>query len=124
MYFFNSLVVATITTIGQVIFAALAGYAFARLNFKYKNALFLLILITMLIPPQVNIIPLFFLMRELHLIDTYQALILPALFGGFCRAALAESYGNIDLRITAQNGERYGVADFELADSDVKSVGA
>lgn len=46
------------------------------------------------------------------------------LFGGFCRAALAESYGNIDLRIAAQNGERYGVADFELADSDVKSVGA
>ena len=36
----------------------------------------------MLIPPQVNIIPLFFLMRELHLIDTYQALILPGLFGG------------------------------------------
>lgn len=83
LYFFNSLVVATITTIGQVIFSALAGYAFARLDFKYKNALFLLILITMLIPPQVNIIPLFFLMRELHLIDTYQALILPALFGGF-----------------------------------------
>ena len=83
LYFFNSLLVATITTIGQVIFASLAGYAFARLNFKYKNALFLIILITMLIPPQVNIIPLFFLMRELHLIDTYQALILPALFGGF-----------------------------------------
>ena len=78
LYFFNSLLVATITTIGQVIFASLAGYAFARLNFKYKNALFLIILITMLIPPQVNIIPLFFLMRELHLIDTYQALILPA----------------------------------------------
>lgn len=82
-YFLNSLIVASITTIGQVLFAALAGYAFARMNFKYKNALFLIILITMLIPPQVNIIPLFFLMRELHLIDTYQALILPALFGGF-----------------------------------------
>lgn len=37
----------------------------------------------MLIPPQVNIIPLFFLMREMHLVDTYQALILPGLFGGF-----------------------------------------
>ena len=83
VYFFNSLVVATIATVGQVIFASLAGYAFARLNFKYRNALFLLFLITMLIPPQVNIIPLFFLMREMHLIDTYQALILPALFGGF-----------------------------------------
>lgn len=82
-YFMNSLIVASITTFGQVIFAALAGYAFARLNFKYKNVLFLIILITMLIPPQVNIIPLFFLMRELHLIDTYSALILPGLFGGF-----------------------------------------
>lgn len=82
-YFFNSLVVATVTTIGQVLFASLAGYAFARLNFKFRNGLFLIILITMLIPPQVNIIPLFFIMRELHLIDTYQALILPALFGGF-----------------------------------------
>lgn len=82
-YFFNSLIVALITTVGQVIFASMAGYAFARMNFKYKNALFLAILITMLVPPQVNIIPLFFLMRELHLINTYQALILPALFGGF-----------------------------------------
>ncbi len=83
LYFFNSLVVAVITTLGQSIFASLAGYAFARMNFKYRDTLFLIILITMLIPPQVNIIPLFFLMRELHLIDTYQALILPALFGGF-----------------------------------------
>ena len=82
-YFLNSLLVATITTFGQVLFASMAGYAFARLDFKFKNAIFLLILITMLIPPQVNIIPLFFLMRELHLINTYQALILPALFGGF-----------------------------------------
>lgn len=83
IYFFNSLVVALIATIGQVIFSSLAGYAFARMRFKYRDTLFLIILITMLIPPQVNIIPLFFLMREMHLIDTYQALILPALFGGF-----------------------------------------
>lgn len=82
-YFLNSLIVATAATVGQVIFSALAGYAFARMQFKFRDAVFLLILITMLIPPQVNIIPLFFLMRELHLIDTYQALIWPALFGGF-----------------------------------------
>ncbi len=82
-YFFNSLIVATITTAGQVIISSMAGYAFARLNFKYRDTIFLVILITMLVPPQVNIIPLFFLMRELHLIDTYQALILPGLFGGF-----------------------------------------
>lgn len=82
-YFFNSLVVAVITTIGQVLFASLAGYAFARMKFPFKNAIFLIVLITMLVPPQVNIIPLFFIMREMHLIDTYQALILPGLFGGF-----------------------------------------
>ena len=82
-FFFNSLVVAVITTFGQVLFASMAGYAFARFNFKGRDLLFLIVLITMLIPPQVNIIPLFFIMRELHLIDTYSALILPGLFGGF-----------------------------------------
>ncbi|MBP3925175.1 carbohydrate ABC transporter permease [bacterium] len=82
-YFLNSLIVATIATAGQVIISALAGYAFARIKFPFRNGLFLMFLITMLIPPQVNIIPLFFLMRELHLVDTYQALIWPALFGGF-----------------------------------------
>ena len=82
-YFFNSLLVTVLTTVGQVVFASMAGYAFARLKFFGRDALFLVVLITMLIPPQVNIIPLFFLMRELHLIDTYSALILPGLFGGF-----------------------------------------
>ena len=82
-YFANSLFVALVTTIGQVVFSALAGYAFAMLNFKFRNGLFLLILITMLVPPQVNIIPLFFLMRQLNWINSYQALILPGLFGGF-----------------------------------------
>ena len=81
-YFLNSLIVASVTTFFTVIFASLAGYAFARMKFKFKNALFLIILVTMLIPPQVNIIPLFFLMRELHLINSYPALILPGLFGG------------------------------------------
>lgn len=82
-YFINSLFTALVTTVGQVIIAALAGYAFARMKFKGRDALFLIILITMLVPPQVNIIPLFFLMRQFHWINTYQALILPGLFGCF-----------------------------------------
>ena len=82
-YFFNSLFVSVLTTIGQVIIATLAGYGFARFSFRYKNLIFFIILITMFIPPQVNIIPLFFLMRELHLVDSYPALILPGIFGGF-----------------------------------------
>ena len=82
-YFLNSLVVATMTTFGQVMFSAFAGYAFARLRFRGSNIIFLIILITMMIPPQVKIIPLFFLMREFHLVNTYQALIIPGFFGGF-----------------------------------------
>lgn len=83
VYFLNSLFIATLTTIGQVIISSMAAYAFARLNFKGRDILFFIFLATMMIPPQVNIIPLFFIMREFHWIDTYQALIIPGLFGGF-----------------------------------------
>ncbi len=82
-YFLNSMFVAFATTIGQVIISAMAGYSFARFNFKYKELLFILILISMMIPPQVNIIPLFFIMKQFHWLDTYWALIVPGLFGGF-----------------------------------------
>lgn len=82
-YFFNSFLVSTLTTIGQVLISAFAGYAFARLEFRFKEPLFIMLLITMMVPPQVNIIPLFFVMRELNWIDTYQGLIVPGLFGGF-----------------------------------------
>lgn len=82
-YFINSFFVAVITTLLNVIISTLAGYAFARLKFKCKNKLFLIVILTMMIPPQVNIIPLFFLVRELNLINTYWALILPGIISGF-----------------------------------------
>ncbi len=82
-YFFNSMFVAIATTIGQVIISALAGYFFARFEFKYKEPLFMLILVSMMIPPQVNIIPLFYIMKQFNWLDTYWALIVPGLFGGF-----------------------------------------
>lgn len=82
-YFFNSLIVALFTTIGQVIISALAGYGFARLKFKGSDILFFIIVLTMMIPPQVNIVPLFYLMSKLGWINTYQALIIPGIFGGF-----------------------------------------
>ncbi len=82
-YFYNSMFVAIATTIGQVIISAAAGYGFARFKFKYKEILFVLILVSMMIPPQVNIVPLFFIMKQFNWIDTYWALIVPGLFGGF-----------------------------------------
>lgn len=82
-YFFNSAFVAILTTVGQIIIASMAAYAFARLKFKGRDVLFFILLATMMIPPQVNIVPLFFIMREFHWIDTHYALIMPGLFGGF-----------------------------------------
>ncbi len=82
-YFLNSLIVALTTTIGQVIIASLAGYGFARFNFKYKEILFYIIILSMMVPSQVNIVPLFYLMSKLGWINTYQAMIVPGFFGGF-----------------------------------------
>ncbi len=82
-YFLNSLLVALLTTLGQVAVSALAGYGFARMDFKGRDALFFIIILTMMVPPQVNIVPLFYLMSKLGWINTYQALIVPGIFGGF-----------------------------------------
>lgn len=82
-YFLNSLFVSVVTTIGQIIIASMAGYAFARFEFRGKEVLFIIILMTMMVPPQVNIIPLFYLMREFGWINTYFGLIVPGFFGGF-----------------------------------------
>lgn len=82
-YFLNSLIVALVTTLGQVIISAFAGYGFARLKFKGSEVIFFIIVLTMMIPPQVNIVPLFWLISKLGWINTYQAMIVPALFGGF-----------------------------------------
>ena len=82
-YFLNSMIVALCTTVGQVLISALAGYGFARLQFKGKEVLFFIVILTMMVPPQVNIVPLFYLMSKLGWINTYQGLIVPGIFGGF-----------------------------------------
>lgn len=80
---FNSLFVTTCTVLGQLLTAALAGYAFARLEFPGKTVLFWLIMATLMIPLQATIIPVFVLISKLKLTDTLASLILPALFTAF-----------------------------------------
>lgn len=79
----NSTAVAGSVTILQLISSSLAAYAFARLRFAGRDRLFLLYLGTLMVPPQVTLIPNYVLMRYLGWIDSYQALILPAAFGAF-----------------------------------------
>lgn len=82
-YLFNSLFVAVGVTVGEVLTSALAAYAFARLRFPGRDAMFLLYLATLMIPGQVTIIPNFILMRYLGWINTYQGLIIPTAFTAF-----------------------------------------
>jgi multiple sugar transport system permease protein len=82
-YFINSLFVALATTLGQVIISATAAYGFARMKFPCRDILFFIVLATMMIPLKSILFHFFFIMRELSWIDTYQALIVPGLFGGF-----------------------------------------
>ena len=79
-FFFNSLFVATATTVAVVVTSSMAGYSFARLRFPGRDMIFLAYLATIMIPFPVLIIPLFILMRQLGLVDTLAGLILPAAF--------------------------------------------
>ncbi|MFJ4030051.1 carbohydrate ABC transporter permease [Paenarthrobacter sp. NPDC089989] len=82
----NSALVTGLIAVGQMITAALAGYAFAHLKFRGRGALFSIVLATMMVPAQVTIVPVFMLIRGVGLSDTLLALILPAIptaFGTF-----------------------------------------
>ncbi|MFC5929006.1 carbohydrate ABC transporter permease [Cryobacterium melibiosiphilum] len=79
-YLLNSVLVATIITAGQVFFGALAAYAFARLRWPGRNAVFFLFLIALMVPPIFTQLPNFLLMRDLGLINTYAGIVLPFFF--------------------------------------------
>ncbi len=83
MFYKNSILFAGSVTLGTLFFSSLAGYAYAKLNFKGKNLLFIITLTAMMIPFQVTMIPLFVELNFMKLLDTMGALILPRLCGAF-----------------------------------------
>ncbi len=82
-YIKNTVIFAGGTVITSIFFDSLAGYAFARMNFKGKSVLFYFILLTMMIPFQVFMIPLFIQVNLLGLLDTYAGLIIPRMTTAF-----------------------------------------
>jgi ABC-type glycerol-3-phosphate transport system permease component len=73
----NSFIVAIFGTLSTVFLCSLAGFAFAKYRFPGRDGLFLFLLATMMIPPEVGIVPTFLIMRRLHWINNYLALIVP-----------------------------------------------
>jgi len=79
----NSVIVTTFAVLGQLATSALSAYAFARMHWRGRDAVFLLYLATLMVPAQVTITPLFILMQRLGWVDTYQGLIAPGLVSAF-----------------------------------------
>jgi multiple sugar transport system permease protein len=78
----NTVLVTVLAVAGQCLTCSLAGYAFARLRFRGREALFLCVLAAMMLPDQVAALPRFLLFRALGMVDTYWPLVLPTVLGG------------------------------------------
>ncbi|WP_329110687.1 carbohydrate ABC transporter permease [Micromonospora sp. NBC_01699] len=83
LYFFNSALVATAVTVGNLFFCSLLGYALAKLRYPGKRLLFLVVLGMLMVPGMVTFVPQFVLVSNMGLTNTYAGLILPFLAGPF-----------------------------------------
>ncbi|GAB2605323.1 carbohydrate ABC transporter permease [Kribbella endophytica] len=81
--FLNTVLMAGLRTIGQVLFCSMAAYAFARLRFPGRNVLFGVLLSVLMVPPQLFIIPQYQIMADLGWLNSLQALVVPGLFSAF-----------------------------------------
>jgi len=81
LFFRNSFFICLLATAGQLLSSSVVAFGFARIRFAGRDALFLLVLATMMIPYQVTMIPLFLLFREIGWVDSFLPLIVPQFFG-------------------------------------------
>jgi multiple sugar transport system permease protein len=82
VWYRNTLEVVILATLGTVVTACVVAYGFARFDFRFKNALFMITLATMMLPSQVSLIPRYILFHSMGWIDTLYPLWVPAWFGG------------------------------------------
>ncbi|SBS69838.1 carbohydrate ABC transporter permease [uncultured Microbacterium sp.] len=80
-FFFNSVVVALVVVLGNIAFCSMVAYALAKMQFPGKKVLFVLVLLTLMVPGVVTLVPMFVLVANMGLVNTYPALILPFLAG-------------------------------------------
>ncbi|WP_448523798.1 carbohydrate ABC transporter permease [Pseudothermotoga sp.] len=112
-YLLNSTVVSVCSVLGNLFFCSLVAYAFARKRFRRKELLFSIVLSTMMIPPQVTIIPTFILMRKLNLINTYWALVLPNLVTPFGIFLMRQYFEQLPMELD-QAAKIDGAGDFRI----------
>lgn len=99
-YYFNSVKVAVLSVLGQLVVTTLAAYAFGRLRFRGKEVLYALYLATMMVPAQVIILPKYLYFSQLGLTNTHLALILPSLFSVFGVLLMRGAFASIPFELT------------------------
>jgi len=80
-FFINSTLITVLATIGSVVSSIVVAYSFARIDWKGRDALFFIVIVTMMIPHEITLVPRFILFRNLGWLDTYLPLIVPEYFG-------------------------------------------
>lgn len=97
-HYINSLYITAIITVVTVFLSAMSGYAFARVKFPGRSALFLILLSSMMMPAEVTIIPNFFMMKQFNLINSHVPVILLGIFGAqgaFCAFTMRQYFLSI-----------------------------
>lgn len=82
-FYFNTIVYSVIRTIAQLVLCSMAAYAFARIEFPFKNFLFIALLAVLMVPTQIFLLPQYLLIHKLGLLNTMTGLLLPGLFSSF-----------------------------------------
>ncbi|CAJ1193510.1 Lactose transport system permease protein LacG [Companilactobacillus paralimentarius] len=91
-YLANTVVIATITMFAQLLFCSMSAYAFVFLKFRFRKTFFTLLLVTMMLPFEAEIIPNFATVKQMGLLDNYAALIIPFLTSAFGTFMLRQSF--------------------------------
>jgi len=111
--YINSIIVSTAITLLVLFTASTAGYLFAKLRFRGRNILFMFVISSMMIPPQIAIIPLFYMVVEFKMINSYLGLIFPFAMSGFGIFLMKQFVGGIpDSLIDAARID--GSSDFQI----------
>jgi len=100
LYYVNSLFVTGVTLLGTIVLSTLAAYGFARLKFRGKNWIFAIYIATLMVPVQVTLLPKYIYFAQLHLNNTFWALILPGIFSAFNTFLMRQYFEEIPYELT------------------------
>lgn len=106
-WFLNTMFIVVLSICGQIISCSMVAFGFARMQYRHKNKLFMLMLATMMLPGQITLIPVFVMFTKLGLYDTFWPLIIPQFFGSAYNIFFTRQF------VTAVPGQLYEAAEID-----------